>query len=378
MLRKWSGTLILDEADMRNSDEYNEVVTILNCGFERGRPVIRAVKDNPDKIQILPVYGPKVFATRRRFKDAALEARCLTEIMVETARTDIPAVLGGEFLEEQEKLRNKLLLFRFRNYFQVNPEAPAGVDLGDIEPRLRQVSEAFISLFANQPAVLEAYRKFIRRHQQELIEQRAATVTGQVVQKLFEALSPVTVVTFVTPVTGERMLPITSGEIAEKLGLKPQVVGQILKSLGLQTKVVKTQGRPQRYILFDEARFKILQRRYIPTEDVTTEEVTKVTKVTAVMGDSRPTESDPFFDPLEGCWHCGGPMEFERRAGLCVVVRCKKCGSVSMREANKSGTSAANAETAPGIKHPDTEDGPPDPFFNPGEWKDNDDDFEGD
>jgi len=71
-------------------------------------------------------------------------------------------------------------------------------------------------------------------------------------------------------------------------------------------------------------------------------------------------------------------MEFERRAGLCVVVRCKKCGSVSMREANKSGTSAANAETAPGIKHPDTEDGPPDPFFNPGEWKDNDDDFEGD
>ena len=89
MLRRWGGTLILDEADMKDSDEYNEVVTILNCGFERGRPVMRAVKDDPEDVRVLPVYGPKVFATRRRFQDAALEARCLTEIMVETTRTDI-------------------------------------------------------------------------------------------------------------------------------------------------------------------------------------------------------------------------------------------------------------------------------------------------
>ena len=103
---------------MKNSDEYNEVVTILNCGFEQGRPVIRATKDNPDKVQILPVYGPKVFATRRRFKDAALEARCLTEIMEETDRDDIPPVLGQTFFDEQGGLRDKLLLFRLRNYFK--------------------------------------------------------------------------------------------------------------------------------------------------------------------------------------------------------------------------------------------------------------------
>lgn len=38
MLRKWGGTLVLDEADMKNSDEYNEVITILNCASsEAGR-----------------------------------------------------------------------------------------------------------------------------------------------------------------------------------------------------------------------------------------------------------------------------------------------------------------------------------------------------
>lgn len=273
MLRKWGGTLVLDEADMKSSDEYNEVVTILNCGFERGRPVIRATKDNPDKIQILPVYGPKVFATRRRFKDAALEARCLTEIMQETTREDIPPILGRKFYEEQEKLRNKLLLFRLRNYFRVEPEAAADVNLDGIEPRLRQISEAFVSLFANQPEVLKDYRRFIRRHQQELIEQRAATVTGQVVAVLFDvlgqtSLSPNSIVPNVPLVPGEeKLLPISAGDIAEKLGLRPQTVGQILKGLGLQTKKTRNFGEQKRCVVYDEAKFATLRRRYIPTED---------------------------------------------------------------------------------------------------------------
>lgn len=30
------------------------------------------------------------------------------------------------------------------------------------------------------------------------------------------------------------------------------------------------------------------------------------------------------------CWRCGGRVEFERRAGLCVAVRCPDCGGISM------------------------------------------------
>jgi len=121
--------MILDEADLKNSDEYNEVVTILNCGFERGRPVIRAIKDNPDRLQFLPTFGPKVFATRRRFKDPALEARCLTEVMQETTRDNIPSTLTDTFYREQEELRNKLLLFRLRNYTVIGPEDTITFDL---------------------------------------------------------------------------------------------------------------------------------------------------------------------------------------------------------------------------------------------------------
>lgn len=288
MLKRWGGTLILDEADLKNSDEYNEVVTILNCGFERGRPVIRAMKDNPDKVQILPVYGPKVFATRRRFKDPALEARCLTEIMQETARTDIPAVLGKEFFEEQQELQNKLLLFRFRNYFAIDPEARVELDLQDVEPRLRQISSAFLALFANEPEVLADYRHFIWQHQRELVEQRAGTTTGQVVGKLLEALSADTIATVATYATpGETVLAISSADIAEKLGLKPQAVGQILKTLGVRTKQVKVHGQVRRCIIYDEARFEILRRRYIPREeDDQVADVASVAKVATVAGDN--------------------------------------------------------------------------------------------
>ncbi|MBS3948400.1 MAG: hypothetical protein KGZ57_08890 [Dethiobacter sp.] len=288
MLRKWGGTLVLDEADMKNSDEYNEVVTILNCGFERGRPVIRATKDNPDKIQILPVYGPKVFATRRRFKDAALEARCLTEIMVETDRDDIPAVLGRKFFAEQQGLRNKLLLFRLRNYFKVEPEAAASLTLGSIEPRLRQVSEAFMSLFAGEPEVLDSYRLFIQGHQRELIEQRAATKVGQVVDALFEIAG--NKVTMVTSVTGDSVINVTPGNIAERVEMKPQAVGQILKSLGLRTRLVKMEGTVQRRIIYDKTKLEKLRKRYILDEQSEEEKqaagstVTLVTNVTYVTG----------------------------------------------------------------------------------------------
>lgn len=272
MIKRWQGTLVLDEADMKNSDEYNEVVTILNCGFERGRPVVRAVKDSLDKVQILPVYGPKVFATRRRFKDVALEARCLTEIMKETDRDDIPPVLGKKFFEEQQQLRNKLLLFRLRNYFKVDPEAGANLNLDGIEPRLRQISEAFASLFANEPEVLESYRQFIQAHQRELIEQRAATKTGQIVEALLELLeerdcSEVATVATYRGNSEEVATEISAGDIAEKTGISPQAVGAILKSLGLNTQQKRIDTKVRRVILVSCEKLEKLRRRYILPDD---------------------------------------------------------------------------------------------------------------
>lgn len=288
MIRKWSGTMMLDEADIRDSDEYSEVTTILNCGFERGRPVIRSQKERPDNLQFLPTFGPKVFATRQRFKDPALEARCLSEIMQETDREDIPVILNRKFHREQESLRNKLLLFRFRNYHSIDPDQSAEMNLHGIEPRLRQVSSAFGVLFANQPEIRDDYQVFIKEHQRELIEQRLATPTGRVVEALFELLKEVTVDTDVTADTGDNVIKISPGDIAEKVNMTPPQVGRILKTLGLHTKVKKVAGESKRCIVYNEKALRKLERRYIPEEALST--VYAVTSETTVTEEWRDVE----------------------------------------------------------------------------------------
>ena len=160
MISKWKGTIILDEADFRDSSEKSEVIIILNCRFERGRPVIRCNKDRPDELEFLPTFSPKVFSTRYPFRDKALESRCLTEQMAETSRRDLPAVLPKKFYKDEMRLRNKLLLFRFRYRNRINTENAQNLNLGEIEPRLKQATSPFAVLFCNVPEPMERFRDF--------------------------------------------------------------------------------------------------------------------------------------------------------------------------------------------------------------------------
>ncbi len=269
LISRYGGTLVLDEADLKNSDEYNEVITILNCGFERGRPVVRCVPNNPQVIEFLPTFGPKVFATRRRFKDPALEARCLTEVMRETSRSDIPALLTPSFFREQEELRNMLLLFRFRNWDSIDLETEIDFDLGDIEPRLKQIAVPFGAVLAQLDGVREDFTTLIRVHQKELIEQRSATPAGYIIEALFELLGDeahVTLDSFVTA-TGLELLPISPQDIAERVDMDARKVGQIMRGLGLKTERGRVQGEQKRLIVSDPDLLTKLRRRYLASEE---------------------------------------------------------------------------------------------------------------
>lgn len=261
MIRRWNGTIVLDEADFRDSSEKSEVITILNCGFERGRPVIRCNKDRPNELEFLPTFGPKVFSTRYTFKDKALESRCLTERMSETDRDDIPAVLPERFYREEMQLRNKLLLFRFRYRDRIDPDQE--VDLGEIEPRLKQATSSFSVLFSNFPELMERFRKFLREYNQELVEERATTFEGTIVNTLFSLR--------------KEQEDISAGDIAEKIkercGMetRPQTVGKYLKSLNIQTRYRRTGGSGKRCILWDKCLMEKLRRRYCPQVNETAE-----------------------------------------------------------------------------------------------------------
>lgn len=259
MIRQWGGTIVLDEADFRDSSEKSEVITILNCGFEKNRPVIRCDQNNVDTLLFLPTYCPKVIATRYTFNDKALESRCLTEKMTQTNRKDIPRVLPAAFYEEQQQLRNKLLMFRFKHYWLVDGNAGQELDLGDIEPRLHQATQSFAALFAKIPELMIRFKKFLEKYNKELIEDRSESFDGMIVHALLKLKYE------------DDKQDISSKDIAKKMiedfGLEkvtPQAVGKHLKSLKIETK--QKAGGGARFVVWDNTHIVKLKRRYVPAE----------------------------------------------------------------------------------------------------------------
>lgn len=266
VIDRWGGTLILDEADFRYSDETAEIIKILNQGFERNRTVLR-VNKNDFSLDHFQVFGPKIISSRKKFQDDALESRCLSTTTQQTNRNDIPYNLGNDFYAKQNELRKKLLMYRLKNWNTLNPEK---IDINlRIEPRLKQITTPFFVLFEKNPVLLEEFKNFILDFQNELIQDRASTSTGQVVNMLFELFedSGRKIEKVQSGTTEITVTSVTPGQIAGKLDMKSEIIGRILKGVGLKTRTSKSGGKTGRYVEYSKEHFETLQRRYIPLED---------------------------------------------------------------------------------------------------------------
>lgn len=141
------GSLVLDEADFRFSDQTAELTKILNNGNAEGFPVLRSVP-NDKKLydpRAFAVYGPKLIAMREFWRDEALESRCLTETMgTMPPGSGVPITLPLEFEEEARALRGKLLAYRFAKLPGLLT-TPVSYDAG-LSPRTNQLLSPLLSL----------------------------------------------------------------------------------------------------------------------------------------------------------------------------------------------------------------------------------------
>jgi hypothetical protein len=183
ILDAFRGTVIIDESDFRVSDERTEVVKILNNGNVRGFPVLRSEAISGGKEfdpRAYHVFGPKLVASRNLFDDRGLESRFLTEDLGRgRPRPDIPINLPSSYRDEALQLRNKLLLFRFRNHASkgIRPEL---VD-SSIEPRLNQIFVPLLSVVADGKA-LSDLRGLARSYHQQMIDDRGMEVHAQLLE----------------------------------------------------------------------------------------------------------------------------------------------------------------------------------------------------
>lgn len=142
------GTMAVDEADFKNSEEWSDITKVLNNGYTTGAPVVRCERTGSDFTpQAFYVFGPKIISTRSRFADEALETRCLTfETRYEFLPEHVPLQLPLTFEEEALKLRNKLLMWRFDNFnrTQANEEG-----LRELSPRSGQIGASLAAVAPN-------------------------------------------------------------------------------------------------------------------------------------------------------------------------------------------------------------------------------------
>jgi hypothetical protein len=158
-LDAFRGTLLLDEADFRFSDERAEIVKILNNGNVRGFPVLRTMMNRQREFnpQAFQVFGPKIIASRGSYDDKALESRLITEEMgARQLRTDIPINLPDSFSEEALELRNKLLLYRFHRRYEVKLDESL-IDQR-LEPRQNQILLPLLSVVSDEDCAKSSAR----------------------------------------------------------------------------------------------------------------------------------------------------------------------------------------------------------------------------
>lgn len=147
LLDSFKGTLVLDEADFRWSDEKSEIIKLLNNGNVRGMPVLRTRISNEREYnpKAFSVFGPKIVATRGHYDDKGLESRFITfEMGIRPMRGDVPISLPAIQEQEALALRNKLLMFRFKNLHRISTKPHFFAS--SVGPRFKQIFVPLMSV----------------------------------------------------------------------------------------------------------------------------------------------------------------------------------------------------------------------------------------
>src|SRR3989344_2325158 len=223
IIDSFRGTLILDEADYRFSDTTAEIVKILNSGYQRGSPVLRSEGQGTFEVKSYDVFCPKIIATRKHFSDTALESRFLIEEMdKKTLRNDIPINLPDSFEDEALRLRNKLLMWRFKRFHEVKLVVE-DIDRS-LEPRLNQIVMPLFSIIRDD-LVRNELKAFIGNYNAELISDRGMSLEGEA----FEAYLTITDGGEVAP-TIKHIAETLNARLDEKEKISARRLGGIIRN----------------------------------------------------------------------------------------------------------------------------------------------------
>jgi len=173
-----------------------------------------------------------------------------------TEREDIPVNLNKEFYDEGLLLRNKLLMWRFRNYFKIDMNKK--YDLGKLEPRVKQIVSSYVALFSNNEKSFEEFKIYIKDYQEDLIDERQQSFEGSIIGAIHSLLNNQQI-----NFTAKDI--IDKGEFTGRTGkpMNPRALNSYLKSLGFaKSEQIRVDGRIKRVVPIDKKILNNLFERY--------------------------------------------------------------------------------------------------------------------
>jgi len=258
-------TFAFDEADFTGTDTTNDIVKILNNGFQKWQSVFRSDWDDHYP-RAFNVFCPKIIWGRREFLDKALESRCFGEVMTQTKRTDIKE-LDTEFQERAENLRNNLLAFKLslpKDLWTLEQ-----YDMEGLDPRLKQILKPILALISQENReIWEKIVSFQKKKQQDLVQDRQMSLEWKILEiiaewyywKQSDKISFKTIVEEVKQDTDYARVNVTS-----------RTIGAILRQFQISEFVRSSGGTNVSYSLNSDAIETILEKFQISKEYKTKE-----------------------------------------------------------------------------------------------------------
>jgi len=281
---KFQPTLFLDEFNNADSDDAAAIIQILNAGFQRTGKIPRQLgtSDGNFKTELFDPFCPKIIGSLKKTNSNAFNSRCIEIEMERTARNDIPLSLSFQMLKDAGGLRNKLVLYRLRNYgkdFELRRDrAESELKRTGITGRSIQVNCPLFALIESEDIKAE-FITLLQGRDAVLAEEKSLSLDGEIVDKihtlLFETDENQTVLNaknfaelpapdeICEELTIERLLGMMNANRPKEIAA--QSFGKMIFGLGLKTKkIVKRNSdhRLKKAIVFNAERLGYLFRIY--------------------------------------------------------------------------------------------------------------------